>query len=121
MQYTILADKLKENGVNAYVVRLQQIGRRSLYKKWPENRENCWSYLDIFSCVKIFFLFFFFAFKAEKYVRCDNQYETGADKGNIFGQPMLFECVGICVLSPAHESEMRSYLEYVLIVKYLSR
>ena len=33
---------------------------------------------------------------------------------------MLFECMGICVLSPAHESETRSYRVYVLIVKYLS-
>ena len=38
----------------------------------------------------------------------------------ILGQPMLFECMGICILSPAHESEMRGYLVYVLIVKYLS-
>ena len=30
---------------------------------------------------------------------------------------MLFECMGFCVLSPAHESEMRGYLVYVLIVK----
>ena len=37
-----------------------------------------------------------------------------------WGQPMLFEFMGICVLSPAHESEMRGYLVYVLIVKYLS-
>ena len=41
------------------------------------------------------------------------------DRGNISGQPRLFECMGICVLSPAHESEMRGYLVYVLIVKYL--
>ena len=54
------------------------------------------------------------------HVRCDNQYKTGADRENILGQPMLFECMGICVLSPAHESEMRGYLVYVLIVKYLS-
>ena len=27
--------------------------------------------------------------------------------------------IGIYVLSPAHESEMRDYLVYVLIVKYL--
>ena len=53
------------------------------------------------------------------HVRCDNQYKTGADRENIFGQPMLFVCVGICVLSPAHESEMRGYLVYVLIVKNL--
>ena len=36
---------------------------------------------------------------------------------NILGQPMLLVCVGICVLSPAHESEMRGYLVYVLTVK----
>ena len=39
---------------------------------------------------------------------------------DILGQPMLFRCMGICVLSPLHESEMRGYLVYVLIVKYLS-
>ena len=53
----------------------------------------------------------------EMHVRCDNQYNTGADRENILGQPMLFACMGICVLSPAHESEMRGYLVYVLIVK----
>ena len=52
------------------------------------------------------------------HVRCDIQYKTGADR-TIFGQPMLFEYMGICVLSPAHESEMRGYLVYVLSVKYL--
>ena len=41
--------------------------------------------------------------------------------GEIFlGQPMLFEYMGICVLSPAHESEMKGYLVYVLIVKDVS-
>ena len=35
-------------------------------------------------------------------------------------QPRLFECMGICVLSPAHAREMRGYLVYVLIAKYLS-
>ena len=55
-----------------------------------------------------------FAFRLEMHVRCDNQYGTGADRRNILGQPMLFECMGICVLSPAHESEMRGYLVYVL-------
>ena len=60
------------------------------------------------------------------HVICGNQYKTGADggstseQGNIFGQPMLFECMGICVLSPAHEREMRGYLVYLLNVKYLS-
>ena len=40
-----------------------------------------------------------------------------ADSENILGQPMLFECMGICVLSSAHESEMWGYLVCVLIVK----
>ena len=59
----------------------------------------------------------FFAFRLEMHVRCDNQYKTGAGRGNISGQPRLFECMGICVFSPAHESEMRGYLVYVPIVK----
>ena len=54
------------------------------------------------------------------HVRCNNQYKTGADRGNILKQPRLFESMGICVLSPTHESEMRGYLVYVLIVKYSS-
>ena len=58
-----------------------------------------------------------FAFRLEMHVRCDNQYKTGADRENILGQPILFVCMGICVLSPVHESEMRGYLVYVLIVK----
>ena len=61
----------------------------------------------------------FFAFRLEMHVRCDNQYKTEADRGNILGQPRLFVCMGICVLNPAHESEMRGYLVYVLIVKKL--
>ena len=48
------------------------------------------------------------------HVRCDNQYKTGADGGHILGQPMLFECMGICFLSPAHESKMMCYLVYVI-------
>ena len=59
----------------------------------------------------------FFAFRLEMHVRCDNQYKTGADRVNIFGQPMLFEFMGIGVLSPAHENEMRGYLVYLLIEK----
>ena len=49
------------------------------------------------------------------HVRCGNQYKTGADGGTILGQPMLFECMGICLLSLAYESEMRAYLAYLLI------
>ena len=80
----------------------------------------CGLYLDIFSCVKMNVCRSFFAFMLEMHVRCDNQYKTGTDRENIFGQPMLFVCMGICVLSPAHEREMRGYLVYVLIVKKLS-
>ena len=77
-------------------------------------------YLDIFSCVKINVFRSFFTFRREMHIRCDNQYKTGADGGNILEQPRLFECMGICVLSPADESEMRGYLVYLLIVKSLS-
>ena len=59
----------------------------------------------------------FFAFVLEMHVRCDNQYKNVADRKNILGQPMLFVCMGICDLSPAHEREMRGYLVYVPIVK----
>ena len=47
------------------------------------------------------------------------QYKTGADGGTILGQPMLFEGMGICILSLAHECEMRDSLVYLLTVKYL--
>ena len=77
-------------------------------------------YLDSFSCVKMNVFRSFCAFMLEMHVRCDNQYKTGADSENILGQPMLFACMGICVLSSAHDSEMRGYLVYVLIVKNLS-
>ena len=53
------------------------------------------------------------------HVSCDNQYITGADRGTILRQPRLFECMGIFVFRPAHESEMRGYLVYVLIIKKL--
>ena len=76
-------------------------------------------YLDIFSCVKMNVFRRFFTFRLEMQVRCDNLFKTGAGRENILGQPRLFECMGICVLSPAHENEMRDYLVYLLIVKYL--
>ena len=76
-------------------------------------------YLDIFGCVKINVFRSFFTFRLEVHVRCDYKYKTGADRGNILGQPMLVECMGICVISPAQESEMMVYLVHVLIVKYL--
>ena len=81
-------------------------------------KKRC-SYLDIFSCVKMNVYRSFFPFRLEIPVRCNNQYKTGAVGRNILGQPMLFESMGICVLSPAHESEMRGYFVYLLIVKYL--
>ena len=41
--------------------------------------------------------------------------------GEIFWDSrVLFESMGIYVLSPAHEYKMRGYLVYVLIVKYFS-
>ena len=80
--------------------------------------KNCWLHLDIFSCVKINIFCLLFTLRPKMHVRCDNQ--TGADRGNILGQLMLFECIGIGVSRMAHESKLRGYLVYVLIVKYLS-
>ena len=78
-----------------------------------------WIVSGYFCCVKMNVFRSFFAFRLETNVICDNQYKTGADRESILGQPRLSECMGICVLSPAHESEMRGYFVYVLIVKYL--
>ena len=50
-------------------------------------------------------------------VRGDNQYNTAAEGRTILGQPMLFECMGISVLSLAHECKMRGYRAYLPIVK----
>ena len=60
--------------------------------------------------MKINVLRSFLGLRLEMHVRYDNQYKTVADRGDILGQPMLFVCMGICFLSPAHESEMRGYL-----------
>ena len=73
-----------------------------------------------FSFVKINVFHQFFAFRPKMHVRHNNQYKTGADRGIILGQPLLFECMGVCTLSLAHECEMRGTLVYLLIVKYLS-
>ena len=42
---------------------------------------------------------------------------TGADRGSVLGQPMLFECKGICVLSSAHECEIEGFPFYLLIIQ----
>ena len=63
--------------------------------------KKCLLYLDIFRCVKINVFRSFFAFRLEMYVRCDNQYKTEADGGNILGQPRLVsQLVG--ALSPVN-------------------
>ena len=82
--------------------------------------KKCCLYLDIFSCVKINVFRSFFAFRLEVHIRCFNQYKTGADGTAVLRQLMLFECMGICVLSPAHESKMRGYLVYLRFIRYLS-
>ena len=79
--------------------------------------KKCGLYLDILKCAKMNVFRSFFAFRLEMHVKCDNEYKTGADRESVLGQPMLFVCMGICVLSPAHESEMRGYLVYMLILK----
>ena len=69
-------------------------------------------------CVKIKVFGPFFAFRLKMLVRCDNYYKTGADGGTILGQPILFKCMGICVLSPAHKCDIRDYPVNQLTVKY---
>ena len=66
------------------------------------------------------------AFRLKMYVRCKKTVENwpgggGGSAGGInLGQSMLFEGVGICVFSPAHECGMRGTPVYLLIVKYLA-
>ena len=78
--------------------------------------KKCCLYLNIFSCV-------FSARFSLSGARCISDAITSTTLeqtgGVLLGQPILFECMGTCVLSPAHESEMRGYLVYVLIVRYL--
>ena len=79
------------------------------------NEEKCCLYLDIFSCVKICVFHLFFAFRHKMLVST----KLGEMGEIILGQPMLLECMGICVLSAAHECEMRGSLVYLLTVNYL--
>ena len=109
----------KMSGPSAVQVRLQSIGQKSCYKKSSKNSAERCFYLDIVTCVKINVFRAFFTLRFEMHVGCDNQYKTETDRTGIVVQPMLFECMGICVLNPAHESEMRGSLLYQLIVKYL--
>ena len=81
---------------------------------------KCCLYLDIFSYVRINVFRPSFAFRFKMHVRCDNRYKTGTDGGTILRKPMLFERLGFCVLSPAHECEIWDFLVYLLTVKYLS-
>ena len=66
--------------------------QRSCFKNSSENSEKMLLVFEHFwLCEKSTF----FALRLKMRVRCDNQYKTGADGGTIFGQPMLFECMGI--------------------------
>ena len=56
-----------------------------------KTEKKCCLVRDFFRSVKINVFRPFFAFRLEMYVRCDNQYKTGADRENILGQPMLFK------------------------------
>ena len=77
-------------------------------------------------CIWIFLVVWkwtFFARFSLSGSRCMSDAITSAKlepTGNIFWDSrccLCFVCMGICVLNPAHESEMSSYLVYVLIVK----
>ena len=106
----------KKNVAVCEQVRLQYIGRKSL-KNSSTNSEKVLVVSGYFLAVC---KSTFFALRLEMHVRCNNQYKTGADRGNILEQPRLFECMGICVLSPAHESDMRGYLVYVIVKKRIA-
>ena len=90
------------------MVRLQLIGRRGVSKNSSKNSENVLVVSGYFLvvCKSTFFARFSLSDS-----RCMSDAITSAklkQTGEIFlGQPRLFECMGICVLSPAHESEMR--------------
>ena len=66
-------------------VRLQYTSQRSDDKNILKKAKKCGLYLDIFSCVYINVFRSFFAFRLEMHVRCNDQYKTGADWGNILG------------------------------------
>ena len=79
--------------------------------------KKCCFYLNIFSCVKIsvfrsflfvlFFCCFFvclFVFRFQARDACQMRYPV-QNWSRL--EQMLFECMGTCVLSPVHESELR--------------
>ena len=115
----------------SYVVRAQDIASGSSYKNSykiekkrnkKKTQKNCCLFLDFFfkHCENRRFSPVF-AFRLKMHVRCDNQLKTGAERGTVFGQPMLLECRSIDLrLSPAHECEIKGSLVYLLIVKFLS-
>ena len=101
-------------------VRLRYIGQSLRYEKSTKTRAEVFFFFsDIFSSVEINAFLPVFAVRLKMHVRCDNQYKTEADRGTILGQPMTFEWMGICVLSPADECGMRASLVYLHIVKCL--
>ena len=82
----------------------------SIYKNSSKNSEKVLvvsGFFFFFSCVKIN-VFRCFSLSDS---RCMSDAITSTKLeqtgGNILGQPRLFECLGICVLSPAHKSEMK--------------
>ena len=58
----------------------------------------------------------FSAYRLNIYVRRDNHLKHGPGVGGGGGGKMLFECIGICVLRPAQECQIRGSLLYLLIV-----
>ena len=65
-----------------------------------------------------------FRFQARDACQMRLPVQNWSRQGNILGQPMLFECMGICVLSPAHENEMRAGLpcssaDYEILIDFV--
>ena len=107
--------------MNEVVVRQQKIASGQVIGFCLSIEKECCLFGVILSSVKInvFQTFFTFRLKMHTCQICNNQKKTGAEGGTILGQPMLLEYMGICVLSPAYECEMRGSLVHLLNVKYL--
>ena len=83
--------------------------------------KKCCLYLDILSCVNVDVFAHFWLSGSRR--MSDATTSTKLElTGKVFwdSRSMLFERMGICVLSTGHECEIRASLVYLLIVKYLS-
>ena len=107
--------EILENGIlswrkKMYVclqVRQQEIPSESFYTKLSKNRQNCRLCLDTFSSAIMNNFTMTFTSRLKMDANCASQQWNWIRVGTILGHPQLVECMGICVLSLAHVSELR--------------